>query len=123
MFFWMARNRNGGCGGKGSSLGAGTCLSAGQCWQLGNPENLAVGQPSHSVLLKLMLQVVLGAGCMFNPASPHSGVVGPQGSPCIGQVTPLSGSHHSRTYLDVEWLCAGCERCLAAPGNLSWHVK
>lgn len=119
----MALNRSSGCGGKGSSSEAGTWLSVGWWCQLGNPENLAVGGPSHSVPLKLMPQVVLRAGCMFNPALLHSRVVGPWGSPCIGLVTPLSGSHLSGTYLEVEWLYGGCERWLTALGNHSWHVK
>jgi len=64
----------------GSSSGTG--LSAGWCWQFGNPENLSVGGPSHLVLLKLMPQVVPGAGCMSSPALPHSRVVGPCGA-CV----------------------------------------
>lgn len=75
------------------------------------------------MLLKLLPQVVLGAGCVFNPALPLSGVLGPQESPCASQVTPLPGFDPSSTYLEVEWLCAGCERWRTALGNHSWHVK
>lgn len=62
-------------------------------------------------------------GCMFNPALPHSRVVGPWLNLCIAQVTSLPGSHLFRAYLESEWLCAACERWLAALGKLSWHIK
>lgn len=59
-------------------------------------------------------------GCMFNPAFPHSRVVGPWGNLCLTQIPPLPGSHPFSSYLEG---CAGCERWLAALGNLSWHIK
>lgn len=111
MFLWMALNQNGVCGGKGSRSGAGTRLSTGWCWHLGNPENLPVGGPSHLVMLKLMTQVVLGTGCIFNLALVHS-----------EWRTRLALILFS-TCLRVEWLCAVCERWLIALGNPSWHVK
>lgn len=60
-------------------------------------------------------------GCMFNPALPHSRVLGP--CLCIAQVTPLPGSHLFSASLGAGWLCAGCETWPAALGNLSWHIK
>lgn len=59
MFLLIALNGNSGYRGKESNCGAGTWVPAEWCWQLGNPENLAVRGPSHSVPLKLMPQAVL----------------------------------------------------------------
>lgn len=119
---WMARKRNDGCWGKGSSSGACMWISVQRCWLLGNLENLAVEGPSHLVSLKLMPQVMLGAGCVFNPALPHSRVMGPWDNLCIAQVTPPSGSHPFSAYFESEQLCAGCERDGLQPWETSLGI-